>query len=175
MPFDPLREAENNKRLKQRVRESIARQTGFRWIFEALAKGDISETDPFRFHPSVSVAIIAQNHHDVKDRYDHACERLKKKRPVLVGHNMFTDLVYFYRTFVGELPDTLDGFCEALHEEFPRIIDTKWLATHAGGDLNVSPTLQEIAEGLEDQPLPEIGMHPSTSASRRDANETSDT
>jgi poly(A)-specific ribonuclease len=42
--------------------------------------------------------------HDIRDRYDRAIERLKTKQPVLVGHNMFTDIVYFYRTFVGELP-----------------------------------------------------------------------
>jgi poly(A)-specific ribonuclease len=150
--FDPLREAENTKRLRRRVNESIARQTGFRWIFEALANGDISGADPFHSNAN----IIAISHSDVKDRFDRTHERLKKHQPVLVGHNMFTDLVYFYRSFVGELPDTLDGFCEALHEVFPRIIDTKWLATHAGGDLNASPTLQDIAESIEDQPLPNI-------------------
>ncbi|KAF1961827.1 CAF1-domain-containing protein [Byssothecium circinans] len=159
VPFDPVREADNTRRLKLRVRESIARQTGFRWIFEALAMGDISETDPFHYNIGVSGSIIAANHHDVKDRFDRTHERLKTHQPVLVGHNMFTDLVYLYRSFVGELPDTLDEFCKVLHDEFPRIIDTKWLATHAGGDLNLSPTLQEIAEGLEDQPLPDIVTH----------------
>ena len=70
---------------------------------------------------------------------------------------MFTDLVYFYRSFVVPLPDTLEEFCDALHKLFPRIVDTKYLATHAEGDLNASPTLQEIAEKLEQQPLPVIG------------------
>jgi poly(A)-specific ribonuclease len=57
------------------------------------------------------------------------------------------------------LPDTLDGFCTAIHELFPRIIDTKYLATCQGGDLHASPTLQEIAEGLESQELPDIVTH----------------
>lgn len=39
-------------------------------------------------------------------------------------------------------------------------MDTKYLATHAEGDLNASPTLQEIAEGLANQPLPNIVTHP---------------
>lgn len=42
---------------------------------------------------------------------------------------------------------------------FPYIIDTKYLATYAEGDLNASPTLQEIAEGLSTQPLPKIVTH----------------
>jgi poly(A)-specific ribonuclease len=42
---------------------------------------------------------------------------------------------------------------------FPRIIDTKYLATHAEGDLNASPTLQDIAESLSTQPLPDIITH----------------
>ncbi|KAF2634792.1 CAF1-domain-containing protein [Massarina eburnea CBS 473.64] len=159
IPFDQVRETDNVRRLKLRTRESIARQTGFRWVFEALAKGDISEADPVYYNASVSGSIIAFGYHDIKDRFDRAHERLKTRQPVLVGHNMFTDLIYLYRSFVGELPATLDGFCTALHEEFPRIIDTKWLATHAGGDLNFSPTLQKIAESLEDQLLPDIVTH----------------
>lgn len=42
-----MREAQNNKRQMDRVKEDIARQTGFRWIFEALAQGDIKPVDPF--------------------------------------------------------------------------------------------------------------------------------
>jgi len=106
---------------------------------------------------SFSSFIIATDSHDIKDRFDRTQERLRTHQPVLVGHNMFTDLVYFYRSFVGPLPDTLEEFCEAIHELFPQIVDTKYLATHAEGDLNASPTLQEIAEKLEKQPLPDIG------------------
>jgi poly(A)-specific ribonuclease len=54
----------------------------------------------------------------------------------------------------------LQGFQNAIHELFPKIVDTKYLATHAEGDLNASPTLQEIAEGLSDQHLPVIVTHP---------------
>jgi poly(A)-specific ribonuclease len=107
--------------------------------------------------PGVSAFIIAADSRDVKDRFDRTHERLKTRQPVLVGHNMFTDLVYFYRSFVGPLPDTIEQFCGAIHELFPRIVDTKYLATHAEGDLNASPSLQEIAEKIEKQPLPVIG------------------
>lgn len=55
--------------------------------------------------------------------------------------------------------DTLDDFQDAIHELFPKIIDTKYLATFAEGDLNASPTLQDIAQGLSNQPLPDIITH----------------
>ncbi|KAL5119306.1 hypothetical protein ACEQ8H_002793 [Pleosporales sp. CAS-2024a] len=151
--FDPVREADNNRRIKNRVKDQVHRQTGFRWVFEALAHGNLDHAEPL-FAARKMGDVSAS--HDVRDRYDRAVQRLRKRQPVLVGHNMFTDIVYLYRTFVGELPETLQGFRDAIHKEFPKIVDTKYLATHAEGDLNASPTLQEIAQGLSAQPLPEI-------------------
>jgi poly(A)-specific ribonuclease len=102
--LDPVREADNMRRIKSRIKESIVRQTGFRWIFEALVKGgDIDSTDPL-YVARTSGMIVTADAHDIRDRYDRAVERLKKKQPVIVGHNMFTDIVYLYRTFVGTLP-----------------------------------------------------------------------
>jgi poly(A)-specific ribonuclease len=102
--LDPVREADNMRRIKNRVQESIIRQTGFRWIFEALVKGgDINRTDPLYVARTTGM-IGTADAYDIRDRYDRAIERLKTKQPVLVGHNMFTDIVYLYRTFVGTLP-----------------------------------------------------------------------
>ncbi|EMD85855.1 hypothetical protein COCC4DRAFT_50945 [Bipolaris maydis ATCC 48331] len=157
--LDPVREAENMQRMKNRVDESILRQTGFRWIFEALVKGgNLSRTDLLFVARTTGMAPTADTD-DTRTCFDRAMERLKTRQPVLVGHNMFTDIVYLYRTFVGELPDTLDDFQDVIHELFPKIIDTKYLATFAEGDLNASPTLQDIAQGLSSQPLPDIITH----------------
>ena len=152
LPFDPVREADNTRRIKTRVKEQIARQTGFRWIFEALVGGEINNDLLYILRNTAPV--------DGRDRFDRALARLKKKgKTLLVGHNMFTDIVYLYRTFVGPLPETLQEFNKALHELAPRIVDTKYLATHAEGDLNASPTLEDIAKSLQDQPLPRIVTH----------------
>ncbi|KAL6705488.1 hypothetical protein ACN47E_006753 [Coniothyrium glycines] len=158
--LDLEREAENVRRTKNRVKEQIMRQTGFRWIFECLVNGgDFNRADPlFHLRSNTGLALSGDSD-DIKDRFDRACERLNSRQPVLVGHNMFTDIVYLYRTFVGQLPDTLQEFQTAIHDLFPRIIDTKYLATYAEGDLNASPTLQEIAEGLAKQPRPHIMTH----------------
>jgi poly(A)-specific ribonuclease len=102
--LDPVREADNMRRIKNRIKESIVRQTGFRWIFEALVKGgDIDSTDPLYVARTNGMTVTADAY-DIRDRYDRAVERLKKKQSVMVGHNMFTDIVYLYRTFVGTLP-----------------------------------------------------------------------
>ncbi|KAG9198722.1 hypothetical protein G6514_009672 [Epicoccum nigrum] len=151
IPFDPDREADNTQRLKNRVTEQIARQTGFRWVFEALIGGEID--------PDLLYIMGVNNRDDQRPSFDRALDRLNKNRPVLVGHNMFTDIVYLYRTFVGPLPDTLDEFNASLHELFPKIVDTKYLATHDEGDLNASPTLEAIAKGLQNQQLPELSTH----------------
>ncbi|KAF3044543.1 hypothetical protein E8E11_002706 [Didymella keratinophila] len=151
MPFDAVREADNTRRIKTRVKEQIARQTGFRWIFEALVGGDINN--------DLLYILRSNGPSEHRDRFDRASARLKKHRPVIVGHNMFTDIVYLYRTFVGPLPDTLEAFNEKLHELCPRIVDTKYLATHDEGDLNASPTLEEIAKGLQKQHRPTIVTH----------------
>jgi poly(A)-specific ribonuclease len=155
--FDPIREADNAARQKRYARERITKATGFRWIFEALAQGDISPIDPFYFAHNPNGMVIAADIDNLKDRFDRAAMRLKDQQPVLVGHNMFTDLVYLYQCFVGKLPDTLQEFCVEIHELFPKIVDTKYLATFAGGDLNASPTLEEIANGIEMQKLPNMG------------------
>lgn len=102
LDFDPVREADNTRRLKNRIQEQIARQTGFRWVFEALARGKVTKADSL--HAARSNMVLGADAEDIMDRYDRAIERLKTRQPVLVGHNMFTDIVYFYRTFVGELP-----------------------------------------------------------------------
>jgi poly(A)-specific ribonuclease len=156
--YDEEREADNTRRLKNRVKESIARQIGFRWIIEALTGGKIDSINPIYLAKNSSGDVIAADLGNIKNRLRSTAMRLHNNQPILVGHNMFTDLIYLYRTFIGDLPETLPEFCEAMHELFPRIVDTKYLATHDGGDLNASPTLQEIAEGLESQPLPDIGQ-----------------
>lgn len=102
--LDPVREADNTARLKKRVKEQIGRQTGFRWVFEALAQGDVEHADALDLLQQTGGVVINGDKQGIEASYDRAIERLKTRQPVLVGHNMFTDIVYFYRTFVGPLP-----------------------------------------------------------------------
>ncbi|KAL0263236.1 hypothetical protein SLS55_002214 [Diplodia seriata] len=92
-------------------------------------------------------------------RFDRARLALQRRRPVLVGHNLFTDIVYLYRTFIGPLPPTLEECRKVLHENFPLVVDTKYVATHNCGDINPRSSLEEIHHKLRDQNKPVIVTH----------------
>lgn len=83
--------------------------------------------------------------------------RLKKNPPVLVGHNLFVDMVYLWQCFFGYLPERVEDFQSLLHHHFPLVIDTKYLATHDCGDINPIASLDELNESLTDIDKPDIG------------------
>ncbi|KAG9579177.1 CAF1-domain-containing protein, partial [Aureobasidium melanogenum] len=84
---------------------------------------------------------------------------IRNKKTALFGHNLFLDLIYFYRTFIGALPDTVDEFGSLIHELFPIIVDTKYMATHNCGDINPQSSLEQIAEKLSEQQKPNVITH----------------
>ncbi|KAF2197942.1 CAF1-domain-containing protein [Delitschia confertaspora ATCC 74209] len=157
---DEEREADIVRKRKLQVREKITHQSGFRWIVEALAKANLDEIHPSYFTRNGDGERICINYDHLESRFRRVTHRIHMHQPVLVGHNLFTDLVYFYRTFIGQLPDTVDGFRKAVHELFPVIVDTKYMATHKCGDLNPMSSLQDVANQLDLQPLPNIAIHP---------------
>ena len=155
---DPVREQDfRNARMKA-VREQVNRQTGFRWIIEALAGGDLDKLDArhLAVNPQTG-APKAVDLNNIHSQLGRANDALSRRRPVLVGHNMFTDLIYLYKTFIGVLPDTVKQFSEKLHQLFPNIVDTKWLATQADSDIPSKSSLEEIEEKLRNVAIPKIG------------------
>jgi poly(A)-specific ribonuclease len=146
------------KERRRKVRAQIARQTGFRWIVEAMTGGSLSKIDLqwFAKDPNSGAAIFF----DVADysaRFNRAAAFLKTRRPVLVGHNLFTDLIYFYQCFIGTLPDTVEEFRARIHDLFPIIVDTKYMATHNCGNINPKSSLEDIEEILQVEAVPQIG------------------
>lgn len=83
-------------------------------------------------------------------------EKLKKNRPILVGHNKFIDLFFIYRTFIGPLPGELEDFQQHIHYLFPRIVDTKYMVTRGGHDMLPDENLQELFSMFKSQDLPAI-------------------
>ncbi|KAF2477352.1 CAF1-domain-containing protein [Lindgomyces ingoldianus] len=157
--YDEVREADMVRKQKQWVKERIVKQSGFRWVVEGLAKGDLHQFDPYFFAKNASGLVIAADIDNIRERFRRATTRLKDHQPVLVGHNMFTDLVNFYHCFFGPLPDTLQEFRELVHQLFPKIVDTKYLATFGCGDINPSASLEDVANELKEQSLPNITIH----------------
>lgn len=61
-----------------------------------------------------------------------SCQKDLQGSPcVLVGHNIFHDIVFIHETFLGPLPDDLSTFIRTMHELFPLIVDTKYLQCQA--------------------------------------------
>ncbi|KAI1957004.1 hypothetical protein LOZ58_005926 [Ophidiomyces ophidiicola] len=140
------------------VRERIYSQTGFRWVVEAMIGGDLSKLPPRSFlSPDCEHSGSGQN---VIAYSDHLQEKLKAKKLVMVGHNLFTDLVNFYSCFFGNLPDTVDEFLSIIHGLFPTVVDTKYLATFDCGSDLPSSTLEEIDEMFATKEMPVITIDP---------------
>lgn len=136
---------------KERVRKHI----GFRWIAEALVGGSLEELEPDAFQPLMK--IIEQPTFGIQELSDKVKSRLKENRPVLVGHNMFCDLLFFHRCFLGPLPNTLVEFQTVIHDLFPLLADTKYMATHNCGSLNPMSSLEELNTTLAGIESPKIG------------------
>ncbi|CAI7583512.1 unnamed protein product [Penicillium crustosum] len=139
---------------KERVRKHI----GFRWIAEALVGGSLEELEPDAFQPLMK--IIEKPTFGIQELSDKVKSRLKENRPVLVGHNMFCDLLFFHRCFLGPLPDTLAEFQTVIHELFPLLADTKYIATHNCGSLNPMSSLEELNTTLAGIESPKIEIDP---------------
>ncbi|QIX00841.1 hypothetical protein AMS68_006358 [Peltaster fructicola] len=135
------RKADNNTR--------INKQKGFRWVIDALLGEDISSLDlSFCAHDPLTGEAVSVDKDEMRGRFSSATYRLRGRPRVMVGHNCFLDLVYIYHTFIGQLPDTVEEFSQALHSAWPTIIDTKYMATHNCGDISPASSLEEIAYQL---------------------------
>jgi poly(A)-specific ribonuclease len=155
--FNKEREERVAAERKQRVEEQINRQKGFRWIIEAMHGSNISDLNLREAaRDRVSGIPVFADLDDYKARFHRAQAMLRGNPKVIVGHNCFLDMVYLYKTFIGDLPDTVEQFQVKLHELWPVIIDTKYMSTHNCGDINPVSSLQQIAEQLSTLEIPPV-------------------
>ncbi|KAL5045516.1 hypothetical protein BDW71DRAFT_198248 [Aspergillus fruticulosus] len=158
--YDEEREIAVQDKRVQWYQERARQQTGFRWIAEALAGGDLTHLSINYFRGVRGNTAPTQQGETLQEFVDGFKARLKAHRPILVGHNLFTDLVYFFRCFFGPLPDCVEDFRSMVHKHFPVLIDTKYLATHDCGSINPISSLQEINDSLLRIPKPQMSIHP---------------
>jgi len=158
--FDQEREDKVRRERKKEAEDRINRLTGFRWVIEALCGSDLQKIDPksFAFDPTTGEPVFVDVA-DLQARFFRAHFNLRNKPRVLVGHNCFLDFIYLYQAFIAPLPPTLKEFTILLHDTFPTIIDTKYMATRDAGDINPASSLQQTAEQLQHQQLPIITTH----------------
>lgn len=155
--FDKEREDRIAATRRRELEERIARQKGFRWVIEALAGNDISQFDvrECAYDPVTGEQIFVDID-EFKSQFYRASTLLRRNPRPIVGHNCFLDLVYIYRTFIGELPDTVEEFQEKIHKLWPMVVDTKYMSTHNCGDINPVSSLEQIAETLSNEKTPVI-------------------
>ncbi|KAI4260993.1 MAG: hypothetical protein L6R42_003796, partial [Xanthoria sp. 1 TBL-2021] len=143
-------DAEKQYRTKT-FEERLARQVGLRWLVEAIQGADLSAINPDSF-----CSTNGSKKDSVTSKFDDVRNRLRGHSTVLVGHNLFLDLIYLYACFFGPLPDRVEDFQRIIHDLFPRIIDTKYLATHDNPDM-AAFNLEQLDRMLHPQAQPVIG------------------
>ncbi|KAL9079827.1 MAG: hypothetical protein Q9157_001336 [Trypethelium eluteriae] len=143
--LDETRELAWQKEKREKIKEGIAERIGFRWIVEWLAGCDMSQFDvkSFARNPSTGEAAFADLQY-LRSRWHRAQDLRKMRRPILVGHNLFIDLIYLYHTFLGPLPQTVEEYASIIHKLFPRVMDTKYIATHNVGKIKPDSSLDSL-------------------------------
>ncbi|KAI1007377.1 hypothetical protein K3495_g842 [Podosphaera aphanis] len=156
--IDAGQEARFQAEKLKKFEAQTAKQKGLGWIFEALCGGDLSSIDPYWLcnphdtDPESAPASIALKIKDLN-------AKLQAKEHVIVGHNILMDFAFLYKTFVGTLPDSVEDFLDKIHQLFPRIIDTKFMATHNIETMQSRSSLDEVLEPLRKIKNPIILLH----------------
>ncbi|RKF64711.1 Poly-specific ribonuclease PARN [Erysiphe neolycopersici] len=156
--LDVEQEAIHRKYRLQKLDTKLFKQKGLGWVFEALCGGDLSGIDPLWIYnqedeePEKLPAGIATRIKDVE-------AKLKLKNHVIIGHNLFMDIAFLYKTFVGPLPTQVEDFQKEIHQLFPRVIDTKFLATHGLESMHIRSSLKEVLKPFLKIDNPLILLH----------------
>lgn len=79
---------------------------------------------------------------------------ISKSGKLVVGHNMLLDVMHTIHQFFCPLPDELNEFKEVTTSVFPRLLDTKLMAsTHPFKELIMNTPLAELEKRLKDAPF----------------------
>lgn len=116
---DEQREDAIKKGRRRRLEEQLSRQIGLRWPFEAMCGGDLSGLNAADFARTATGEAKFVDKQAISDRFEALKLKLKYRSTVLVGHNLFTDLIYMHRLFLGDLPERVEDFQNAIHCLFP--------------------------------------------------------
>lgn len=151
--YDKEREDNVQKSRTALFEDRLKRQVGVRWLAEAMVGGNLAAIESYNYQPVQPESKVP------REQYERLFDRLRAKKTILVGHNVFIDLVYFYACFFGKLPDRVKDFERRMHQLFPSIIDTKYLATHGNDNPAISKSsLEELDDQLSSlTPAPVIG------------------
>ncbi|KAG2178053.1 hypothetical protein INT43_003306 [Umbelopsis isabellina] len=66
---------------------------------------------------------------DIAVGFRKVIDAISASKKTIVGHNFFLDLLHLYYQFMAPLPPKIEDFKKVVHNHFPSVIDTKYLAT----------------------------------------------
>lgn len=157
MPYDQERQDALKASQVHYKEKDISKATEFRWLIEAIAGGDIRNIDPYMFLAAMRSDADANGGPErLKTYVENLQTKLNNRRRILIGHNLFTDLVMIHQCFIGDLPQSIQDFQRNIHHLFPAIIDTKYLATREKHQGFVSSSLEHLDFNLQDRSTPSV-------------------
>ncbi|EPZ32187.1 Ribonuclease CAF1 domain-containing protein, partial [Rozella allomycis CSF55] len=68
------------------------------------------------------------NELDEQFGFSRIIKEIINKKKIVVGHNLLLDICHTYQKFIGQLPNDVGEFKSTLNENFPLILDTKYIA-----------------------------------------------
>ncbi|KAF7916191.1 uncharacterized protein EAE98_010776 [Botrytis deweyae] len=160
--IDHDREAKFKIEQLKKFNQRIATQSGARFIFEALCGGDLTGIDPmwsYTHDENAQPNTVDSSHAALEAELAKVTKKLKEKQQVIVGHNLFTDLCFLYKTFIGDLPAGVGDFQSQIHSLFPFVIDTKYLATYNSDAMKPRVNLKELLIPFQKIHMPLILLH----------------
>ncbi|THV54710.1 hypothetical protein BGAL_0021g00120 [Botrytis galanthina] len=160
--IDHDREARFKIEQLKKFNQRIATQSGARFIFEALCGGDLTGIDPmwsYTHDENAQPSNADSSHAALEAELAKVTKKLKEKQHVIVGHNLFTDLCFLYKTFIGDLPAGVGDFQSQIHSLFPFVIDTKYLATYNSDAMKPRANLKELLIPFQKIHMPLILLH----------------
>lgn len=152
--FDKQREVFAQESRNKLFEERLTRSIGLRWLVDAMGDGELTAIEPEKVFQGMDEKPLEE----AIFRFIEVRKRLKSQRSVLVGHNLFLDLINFHACFFGQLPHRVEDFLSAMHNIFPLIIDTKYLATHSKANPELArSSLEDLASEISKLEAPVIG------------------
>ena len=173
IPYDKKREEAQSQRKVAWFERSLTSQIGLRWVAEALcpnvdrvlfaelkapkASQDLAAVASAGWiYPPCPISELKAG--VIAFHFEKMLHKLETKRTILVGHNLFLDLIYFLTCFFGPLPDRVEGFQSIVGQLFPLVFDTKYLADKINDNSPLyRSSLEEIDQELSRLAVPIIG------------------
>lgn len=84
----------------------------------------------------------------------HILKAISSSKKLIVGHNCLLDIMYLINQCFEDLPQNYDDFKKLVHEIFPLIIDTKFIAnSDKFKEIFPSSVLNQVYERLQSKPF----------------------